>query len=339
MVTALGIVVALAAAVANAFAVVLQAAEDRQAPLTEGGRVSLFVRLVHRPRWLAGTSLMVIAWPLQVLALGLAPITVVQPMLAATQLVLLAVARVQLRERVGLTELGGALAIVVGIGAVVWAAPRHTVASPDTPRLIVGLVLVGGGALLCYLAFRLRPARAMLLIVGAGLAYAWVDFANKLLANDIAQGNWALAAAWLAATILFGGLAFLEETTALQRRPAVTVSPVVGAVQDPLPVVLALWAGVETWGNGSQHLAALVGGLAVVTVGAALLGSSRAVARVAGDAPVVASGSRPRLGRCAPTAPPRPVSCRESAESPDDRPATAEADGWPEAPERRRAGS
>jgi hypothetical protein len=67
--TVAGILVALAASVANAFAVVLQAAEDRRTPLSEGAHASLLVRLVHRPRWLAGTALMALAWPLQILGL------------------------------------------------------------------------------------------------------------------------------------------------------------------------------------------------------------------------------------------------------------------------------
>src|SRR5579875_1643194 len=44
-----GIIIALAAAVANAFAMILQAAEDRRTPLGEGGRVALLIRLAHRP--------------------------------------------------------------------------------------------------------------------------------------------------------------------------------------------------------------------------------------------------------------------------------------------------
>jgi hypothetical protein len=47
---------------------------------------------------------MVVAWPLQILALGLAPITVVQPTLATSLLVLLAVARIRLGERIGRAE-------------------------------------------------------------------------------------------------------------------------------------------------------------------------------------------------------------------------------------------
>lgn len=276
----LGILIAVVASVANAFAIVLQAAEAREVPLSEAARMSLFRRLVHRPGWLAGIALLIIAWPLQILALLYAPITVVQPTLATGQLVLLGIARVRLGERAGLLELSGALAIVIGIGLVIWAAPRHTVHEPGALRVAVPLIVVGVAAVGCFALGRLRPGRVLALVIGAGLAYAWIDFANKLLSNEVSDGRWLAAAAWLLATLAFGTLAFLEETTSLQQRPAITVAPVIGAVQDPLPVLMALAAGVESWGNGSQRLLPLAFGLAVVTLGAATLGRSEAVARV-----------------------------------------------------------
>jgi drug/metabolite transporter (DMT)-like permease len=303
-VIAAGIVVALVASVANAFAVVFQAAEDRRSPSSEAGRFSLLRLLVRRRRWLMGTSLMVVAWPLQILALGLAPITVVQPTLSATQLVLLAVAKFKLGERVGPLEIFGVLTIVAGVTAVIVAAPHHSVRDPAAGRVAVPLALVGTAAMAAYALGRLQPRRRLPPVISAGLAYAWVDFVNKLLANDVSSGHWGLAIVWLAATVAFGALAFLEETTALQRQPAVTVAPVIGAVQDPLPVVMALATGVEVWGSGAHNVLPLVGGLLLVTVGAAVLGRSRAIARVSGDqAP--AAGSRHRLGVCGPESPGR----------------------------------
>lgn len=290
--TAAGIALAVAAAVANAFAVVLQAGESRRAPLSQAGRFALLLGLTRRPRWLAGTGLMVVAWPLQILALAFAPITVVQPTLASGSLVLLAVARVKLDERVSRLEILGAAAIVLGIGMVIAVAPEHTTHEPDALRLAVPLILVGGAALVAFITGRLRPQRHLALVVGAGLAYAWVDFANKLLSDDISTGRWALAVVWLIATLAFGALAFLEEMTALQQRPAITVAPVIAGVQGPLPVLMALWAGVENWGAVSQHLALLACGVAMVTAGAALLGRSQAVARASGGPPAT-SGATP----------------------------------------------
>jgi len=299
-VTVAGILVALTAAVANAFALVLQAAEDRQAPLSQGGRLSLLVRLAHRPRWLAGTALMVVAWPLQVLALALAPITVVQPLLATTQLVLLAVARVRLREQVGWFEALGALSIVAGVSTVVWAAPRHTLAHLGADRLATPLLVVGGLAVAAYIVGRLAPHRPMSLVIGAGLAYAWVDFANKLLANAFSGGHVGFGLLWLVATLAFGALAFLEETTALQRRPAITVAPVIGAIHDPLPVLMALWSGVAVWGAAPHRIGPLVAGLVIIAAGAAILGRSKAVASISGGAELAREEAFGGCRRCSP---------------------------------------
>jgi hypothetical protein len=123
------------------------------------------------------------------------------------------------------------------------------------------------------------------MVIGAGLAYAWADFANKLLSSELSTDSWVPAALWLLAVLAFGTIAFLEENTSLQSRPAITVAPVIGAVQAPLPVLMALWAGVESWGSQSPHLAELTFGLAIATVGAVTLGRSEAVARVSRGAP------------------------------------------------------
>lgn len=244
-------------------------------------RITLLVTLARRPRWLGGTLLMVAEWPLQVLALALAPITVVQPTLSTSLLALLAVARWRLGERVGRKELLGALAIIAGLAAVVAAAPRHSSADAAAGSLAAPLSVVGIGAICAYAIGRSRRGAGASLVIGAGLSYAWTDFVNKLLANDVSSATWGLAAIWLIAALLAGAAAFLQENTALQRRPAVTVAPVIAAVKEPLPVLMALWAGVEAWGSAPQQIAGLLGGLALVAIGATMLGRSQAVARIA----------------------------------------------------------
>lgn len=279
--TALGVALALLSAGADAFAVVLQAGEARVAPARSGVHASLLWFLMRRRRWLAGTALMALEWPLQVLALAFAPIAVVQPMLATSSLGLLWLARVRLGERIGPRQVLATAAIVVGLVGVVSEAPRHSTIDVPASHLLAPLAVVGGLALLAPLLDRLHRRAGLLVIVGAGLAYAFVDFANKLLADAAANGRWALVALWIVAALAFGALAFLQENTALRDRPAITVSPVIGGVKEPLPVLMAIWAGIEGWGASPVRIGVLAAGLALVVAGACVLSGSRAVAQVA----------------------------------------------------------
>ena len=282
--TGVGVALALVAAVADACAVVLTASEDRRTLDRDAMRVTLLKQLMRRRRWLAGTGLMVLVGVAQIVALGFAPIAVVQPLLATSQLVLLAIARFKLRERVGRAEVLAALAIVVGLGGVVYAAPSQSNLAAGAAQLAPPLAVVGGLAAVAYVAGRARPAMRLLLVVGAGLAYACTDFFAKLLSDAGASGAGGLAGVWLVALLLVGGAAFLEETTALQHRPAVTVAPVITAVKVPLPVLMALWAGIEPLRSGAASAAVLLAGLALSAAGAAALGRSNVVARLSDPA-------------------------------------------------------
>jgi len=321
-VIAVGVGVAFVSAVCAAMALVLQAIEARHAPHAHGVSFRLLLGLLKHPRWLLGTALVIVAWPLQVVALSFAPITVVQPILASFQLVLLGLARVWLRERVGRRELAGALAIVAGVTVVIAAAPQHSVLHPAAGRLAGPLAIVGGGALLLHILARFGRRRrvsahlashtdsggseqtapayrapsgtrltGLELTIGAGLGYAWVDFADKLLSNAISAGETIGAVIWVAAIVGMGLVAFTSEQTALQRRPASTVGPLIGALEEPLPVILALVGGVEVWHGGAGHAAALAGGLALVGVGVIVLARSPAVAHVTEEAHAVVEPS------------------------------------------------
>ena len=76
-----GIAVAAAAGIAFEVAYVLQALEARAAPALARPAGAL-AGLLRRPRWLAGLALAGLGAILQVVALRLAPLTVVQPTLA-----------------------------------------------------------------------------------------------------------------------------------------------------------------------------------------------------------------------------------------------------------------
>src|ERR1700685_3637992 len=85
----LGIGAAVGASTLYSLGIALQALDAREAPHDEHLRPALVMGLLRRARWLLGTGLSILGWPLQVVALLLAPLVVVQPALAAGLLVLL----------------------------------------------------------------------------------------------------------------------------------------------------------------------------------------------------------------------------------------------------------
>src|ERR1700716_2651350 len=97
----LGIVAAVGASTLYSLGFPLQAMDAREAPHEEHLRLALAWGLVRRARWLAGTGLSILGFPLQIVALMLAPLVVVQPALASGLLVLMVIAERLLCEHAG----------------------------------------------------------------------------------------------------------------------------------------------------------------------------------------------------------------------------------------------
>src|SRR6476620_11803188 len=138
----LGIAAAVASSTFYSLGIALQAMDAREAPHDEHLRLALAWGLVRRTRWLAGTALSMVGFPLQLLALLLAPLVVVQPSLAAGLLVLLVVGERMLGERAGRYEYiaDGATSSWV-VGDALSPPPRET--SHYGARLTSTRVLVG----------------------------------------------------------------------------------------------------------------------------------------------------------------------------------------------------
>src|SRR5882672_5940536 len=96
---AVGLVAAIAASVLFNVGIGLQALEARAAPIELGLRLSLLVRLLRRPRWLAGLLVGGAGVPFEVLAFANAPFVAVEPILASGLLVLLVVGKKVLGEQ------------------------------------------------------------------------------------------------------------------------------------------------------------------------------------------------------------------------------------------------
>src|SRR6201989_1208021 len=102
----LGIICAIGASALYNTSVALQALEAREVGHEHALRVSLIGRVVRNRRWLVGTLIGFLGWPLEIVALLLAPLTVVQPCLASGLVLLLWLGVTRLGERPGRREYG-----------------------------------------------------------------------------------------------------------------------------------------------------------------------------------------------------------------------------------------
>ena len=287
--TLTGFLVALGAAACFDTAYAVQALEARTVDKTHALRASLLGQLLRRPRWVASMVLIGVGYALQVVALGLAPLTLVQPVLALGLVLLLYLGWRVLGEHVGAREIGAVLAILAGVTAIALAAPARveTVGLGWDTALALGIL---GAAVVAPFALRKRGlGHPMALVLAAGAGDAWGAFVTKLVADALSRAEVVLAIGLGLAAILAGLLAVTSEMSALQALPATRVAPIVLVMQIVIPVILAPLLVGEDWGGTPGGGSVLVAGLVAVAAGTVTLGSSAAV----GD--LVAGGEAPRV--------------------------------------------
>ena len=125
-----------------------------------------------------------------------------------------------------------------------------------------------------------RGAAGTLAVVGAGFGYAWTAIASKLLTDELSAGSVLVAAIWLATAAASEGIALLSEMSALGRRPATRVAPVMFAVQVVVPVILAPLIFEESWSDTPGGGAGIVASVLFVLAGVIALAGSQAVGAV-----------------------------------------------------------
>jgi drug/metabolite transporter (DMT)-like permease len=270
---AVGLLSAVLAAACYECGYVLQAVEARSAPAEDILGPSLIVRLAARRRWLAGTTLTLLGAGFQIVALALAPVTLVQPVLALGLVALLLLARSQLGEHLGALEVTGAAAVIAGVAAVGIASPGRTSGVTSVAALVL---LLAPFAALTLLPFAYPRAPLGLAVAGAASGDALAAVALKLTANAAALGRPGLALLAAAGAAVAGALALIAEMSALRGLPASRVAPVVLSAQVVVPAVAGMVAFGEPAGAG------VVLGIAAVGVGAGLLGASGAIAGLRG---------------------------------------------------------
>jgi drug/metabolite transporter (DMT)-like permease len=260
----------------------VQALDARQVPREHGLHPKLLARLVRRRRWVAATALAFGGWPFHLLALALAPLSLVQPTLALGLVLLLYLGHRLLGERVGRTEMVAVAGVVGAVAVLAWAAPPETRHHADAARLALGLVPVGLFAVAPLLARRVGiDAPVRLLPFATGAAYAFTGVVSKLVVDDLRAHAVAGLVLWVGLTALVGMVGLLLEMSSLQVLPATHVGPNVFVIQTTVPVLLAPLVSGESWSATPLSGGVILIAVAVTAISAAVLTRSPAIAAFA----------------------------------------------------------
>jgi drug/metabolite transporter (DMT)-like permease len=215
----LAILLAVLAAVALAFGAQFQnnaVSNGKAKPKTKDGRGGLGLRqlrkLIVRPQWISGLGLMGLGMVLQLGALTLAPLIVVQP-IGALALVITSL----LNARVTKTRLnrGTTIAIILctfGIAAFVTTASGVADANVLTVTDVTAVLAILLGLLVVFAVLFFtsgRSAKPLTYIIGAGVLYGFVATLAKVVIQRLyqMQFDWLTILCLLAlvAAVILGG--------------------------------------------------------------------------------------------------------------------------------------
>ncbi len=256
--TALAALVAVVSAAAYGLSGALQHRADRQAPLADTMSPRIVLEVLHRPMWLTSLLAVAVALAGQALALSMAPLVLVQPILVSGAVFGAIFAAVLARHRPDLTVVLGAAGAVAGLSALlVLAQPSEPdshshVGLSDAWPLAVGLAAL---LALCLALARHPPtpvAQTISLAVATGVMYGInAGLAKVALDRLSSDGFVALLTSWpLWAVAVIGPLGFVLNQQAFTVGTAASPAIAIITVLDPL---VGLAIGVLWLGESLRH--------------------------------------------------------------------------------------
>jgi drug/metabolite transporter (DMT)-like permease len=276
-----------------------------QLPAISGRRiVSLALTLGSSPRWLSGFALMLCGLGFQVLALTLAPVTVVQPAIASGVAVVLVLSRLVLREQLGRGEYACVAVMALSVVLLAFSAGNAEVghhfssvaaSAVAIPSVVVALA-AGASGLRAGSRRHGKPVTGVSYGIATGLLYGVAALAIKALSGAVLHhhGIASVLIAVLSSPYLYvmgacsaAGLLLFQ--TALQRCRIAIVAPVSNVLGSIYFMVVGTWLFHERLPSDPVLLALRLVGIVIACVVVVLL--SRQGAAELGD---VAAGDARR---------------------------------------------
>ncbi|WP_411284242.1 DMT family transporter [Lapillicoccus sp.] len=240
---------------------------------------------LRHPLWLFGILADVGGLGLQVLALHLGALTVVQPVLVSAVLFALVVAHRVAGTRISRRELVLGAALVISVGSFLAVSGAATARAEQTDQLpaalaaVASIVMVAG----CVVASRRATRRklgsrraAALLGIGVGTIYAGTAALIKACTNLAADGPAALLTSWQPyALVAAGATGLLLAQMAFQAGPLAASLPATAAVDPLVSVILGVVVYDEQLSKGVGPILASLLFLVTMSVAVVLLSRVR----------------------------------------------------------------
>jgi hypothetical protein len=187
------VIFALLTAASNAVAAVLQRKAAAQVPTERSMHVSLIADLIHRPVWLAGIAMVIVAALAQATALAFGPLALVQPIFIIELPITLVLSTLLFRGRDALHLLPWRAIIITTValgGGLAAAQPSGAIDSAENRSWMIALIVTAAfETVLISTAVGLRgEPRAALLGLAAACGYALTAALLKNAIADLNQG-------------------------------------------------------------------------------------------------------------------------------------------------------
>lgn len=279
--TDVGIGLALLSTTAYNYGLIVEKQALGQLPAIGAGRIVSFVAsLATSPRWLAGFMLMLFGLAFQVLALIFAPVTLVQPVIAAGVAVVLVLSRLVLHERLGRLQY---VCVAVMALSVVLLALSAEGAPVQVGHQVSGvrLAIIAVVSVLFALGFAVRALRAsgrkhaqpgsgVAFGIATGLLYGVAALAIKGVSGTLTHHDGIggtlvvlLTSPYPYVMALCSAAGLLLFQTALQRCRISIVAPVSNVLGSVYFIVAGTWLFHEQLPSDPVRLALRLGGILV----------------------------------------------------------------------------
>ncbi|MAI79098.1 MAG: hypothetical protein CL917_09175 [Deltaproteobacteria bacterium] len=181
----------LLAAFGFAAAAVLQQAEAARSEESESASGALIWRLLKQPKWVLGLVAYIAAYGLQVWAVSLGPVVVIQPLIAAQLVFSLLLGTMFMGRRAGAREWLGAVGVTVGLGGFI-VGTNPSAGNPDASTwgwILATTATALGTAVFWIVGSRTQGAvKSSLYGVASGLLWGFMIVLMKVVTHRMGEG-------------------------------------------------------------------------------------------------------------------------------------------------------